>query len=1813
MPLRRSTRNTKLIPNGTKQTRGWIGRLLCRATAAGVANVQLFRPERLEERRLLTTLTDVGTGQSNTFTFYSGQGQVCQIAYFDVEFEAIGAAVDPTTGAAAVGDLVAAANPEPAIGTNLYKIYVTESSADSYISVYTVASLTNQIPTPFAGSIPAFAITTTAGAPGMATVPGGTGGILMGALDPLSNPGPTQITQIGMNAPIGLQPVPASGSLTPGIEVIPVNTATGAQNDIGDIQIGGTVTGTVSFGANVGTFYAGAVLTGDINGDPLPPQNAPTSARVVPDNFHVAGDLRAFLTTGPVGTDGSGTGVQPGYITNFDLSVGGKLGELKIGNNERGDGTAAFAGTIEAGNSPYISQQLAYPTAAATGSVNVIGNTAIQTEIENDAQKSVAGPDLAWKTGGLDLRNDTPADAEFLDSIPMTDPETGALVRDVHGNIEYEAQVSGNFNASNTDSFIDTNDYYAAGLLAGKTIQVTLDAGTVEVFDPSGRMIASNSQAESDTFQFTTASPGVYDFDVVGPGGSDTPYDLTVSGIGQQGLAGVSIGGYFSDVGIDSSIIVGNSDLGAIEVGGLYDSSTTGPTPITAGSTLPTQTATPPTVATTSINVADGNLNALVAAAFGTETNLVISGGPYLSVSNGSVGLVQSTAGVMDLETQFDPNYLTETTPIFKTNTPYATAIGGSIQVIDAAGSFEGDLAVDGGIGTIRAADMATNKASYIDVNADNTGSDGIIDLIDVGQLGTLAAGGPSIVTNEGGDVRYLNATSAFRPEFFGGGADTPVTYNAGQVATLTDNAGNTITITPIGLVTTTVTTTTNTPAANSTTGVTNTSTSTTTTGPQITVFSYPILDKGGVIPISISSSGGMSITDSGTKGSEVNIANVSISGEGSPIVNGAVDAYGNTTISQTAPTINASTGTTSTSTSTANADGSTTVVTTNVSGGGTSTYLDLTMSGPENINVLQVTGTCNTAGTLGGVTSIINNTLGEIASVTIQSAVPGLPANVGTILVHGNLGYTTPKATAAVDLPRALIYEGNQYPFVQQHTGVVVGNTTLHQGSAVNIDAYGAIANVLVLSTVESIVANYGVSEHIAGSTPLPGQLDGLVGPIVVGDPVPITDPITTFGTLISCDIGQGIAYSGSGTVGFSGIFVSGAIGVIDNAGNSGGAIRGDIICEDDAHAVPGPAYTTGNAIGLIELNNASIINAEIATVVNLAGSTPTFYDNFFPTNIFEVNDANVAFNTPDPGEAPFASPYIYEIGSIVVSGTGGILGADVECTNVGPIVVNNGGFGVLDTTINSEDLGRVAGITASGYGVRDTTVSQCGYLGQVVATGGGPTISVLRYPIDVRESDVPGLTVDPNFGMTPIALTDLNAELGTSAQQPNISDVTDTGVIQDCVFEGQESFAGLVAQKVRTKEQLFQQSSLEPTPPIANIPYVGTDFPMEINFASGVGPIRVFQLTDGLQITTGHLVGFYPGSSVSRVGISVAGAINSLRINGNFGQYITNPQTGLQIPDSYIDAGGPSGTIGSLIVTGDLNGTISATGTIGSIFVGHDVEAGIIARGQTTGLALGSLKVQGGLRDGALVINGSAGSIVINGTLGTSTGSLNILGNVNAISVGANHKLTNSDLALSLTVGGYLRNLTVYGTISGSVNVGSDLTNLRVTGSGAATVLLTGNISVGGRIQNATFTGGSIGGSVIASNSIGTFTINRGSLLVPAIVESQIAGIGFFRILGGLSYGLYGSLLAQSGQNDRIDISGNLGDSVNTATVTALTGSTFRIRGTVATHANVQVSGQLNLLEVDGNIETGAVIAAHPLLKQKIKGSNTGSITIV
>jgi hypothetical protein len=366
-----------------------------------------------------------------------------------------------------------------------------------------------------------------------------------------------------------------------------------------------------------------------------------------------------------------------------------------------------------------------------------------------------------------------------------------------------------------------------------------------------------------------------------------------------------------------------------------------------------------------------------------------------------------------------------------------------------------------------------------------------------------------------------------------------------------------------------------------------------------------------------------------------------------------------------------------------------------------------------------------------------------------------------------------------------------------------------------------------------------------------------------------------------------------------------------------------------------------------------------------------------------------------------------------------------------------------------------------------------------------------------------------------------------------------------------------------------------------------------------------------DGLQITAGHLGNFFHSSSVSRLGISVAGTLTAFVVRGNVGQTIADPATGNPIPDSYIQATGTSGSISNFFVIGSLFANVTANASIGLMTIVHDVQGSITVNGQTTGLAMGTLRIGGALRNGALSINGNVGSIITSYGIGSPGGTWNITGHVNQLMIGTSRSATNV-LALNLHAQAGIGTMTVFGRVDGNVTIDSDLNALRLVATAPGNVL-NGNFTVGGRLNSATVIGGHIAGSITVNSTIGGFLLSRGSVLAGSTISSQLGSIQSFRIIGGPTNGLFGNLVAGASQNGIVDISGNVGDGVNPAGITEGTGNSFHVHGSIRTGATVNLFGQLNLLTVDGNIDGGSFVAAHPLKRLVVHGSNSGTVTQV
>jgi hypothetical protein len=1805
------------------------------------------------EQRLMMYLSTVSSGQAE---FLQEGGGAIRVAWSDMSFELIGADVGTSGNTlglpidqATEHNLVAPSPVPPAVIPNLFAIYIMQSTLDSWMSIAAVAvpsaTATERPMLPFGASSISVVDVGIPTSTTLITAPIGTntGSALLGATHNGTNDANEPIITEANNGSVP-GPFNPGATITAGLYMSPVAIdSTGAPilgttgldqpNDIGRFFFGGVITGNVNIpaptpgtvpaepasqGGNVGVFYAGSILTGDATGESG--DDASTGpASSVATNFYVGGDVRDLVTAGGIGGGrGAATRIeQSQYITNFRGVIAGSLGELNMFSG-------GLFGSLDVEHLPSVygvpdtlfsehELEAVVEDDTAPGDYFGPSNNGLLATLP-DINTGEQYPMLPSSVFANDTTPDTPTDAtlgtpQYLGSIKETDADTGLPAVDTHGNILYEATVSGVLEAA--DPSPEAVDNYAIPLVGGQTIETLLDETVntgerLSLIDPDGRVVATNeSHTDGDaavlSFSYTADRPGIYTFRVDDPPDvADYYYTLTVQGVGDLGLGTVAANaGDIYDTGLDSAYEVDNGDLGAIIAGpgSNFASSSTGP-----GTTDALGGETPPT----SVYVPEGNvrevkagsLGELIAApsvsATGVGEAATFGLGPYLNVPRGEVGLVQATnaAGVLDVMTPFDEDATVDTSAeIDQSLTVPYIAIEGNIQTIDGAGVVYLDIATNAGIGEILAGNMSSNPASFIDVNADNSGSDGIIDLINVtGDLGTLANGGPGIVTHDGGYVRYMRVGGEiFQDEYFGSGLPVETVYGAGQTVTYTDDTGATLTFAPQGPTSTIV----------YNNGLTTT---TTTYGPQISLTTYGIRDKGGGVIVDATAIGGsMTITSSGGSGAdngEADISLINFVGNSINTIATSTTEDGNdeNELAVTAGTPYASNGTTLADgvTNFSGFDDTTTGLASTASQtvAGVTSSSTLTINGDGPVDVLQIIATAGaipepdivtTTGAdsslitfgftpvaaSGNVDAIINNTAGEIGSILTTGS-------VGEIYSHGTLGLLSSTTGAAVVLSNTAanaaaaatgreeatgsgddteptyaptvgaFTDGAAFPFSLQTNGIMIG------GNAIEIMANQGLGNIDVSFSVNSVVANESGQDT-------PGVFSGIEGPIVANN-------------IFNAQIGDGIAGSGSGELSQAGLYATIDIGTVSNGNRSESDIRGNIVAEQK--------------IDTITLGGGSIIGAQILSV----------------TTLVQSEDDEAGFVIQEFAGSTTAKP-IFGVGRISISGRGGIIGTLIEADNVGPITIGPAGFGMITSTIETLGAGVIGQLSIGGYGLRDSFIVGGALIQGINLTGNGSQLSAGAFGTDLRGEGINAY--DPaGQGLSPY--DNLDQALGTTIQAPLSGTATETGVLEDDVIRATTALDSLAAQTIRTIQPVTLLDEVEPAP---NIPSPGEQFPMEIDVAGVIANVVVRGIIDGLQITTGSLNSFRPAGSVSRLGISVAGTIQSLIIHGNFGQRITDPATDTIIPDSYISATGLRGTIDNLVVYGDLNGNVTANNAIEKMMVTGNVLGNITALGQTSGLTLGTLRIGGTLSGGSLNIDGSAGTIITNGSLGAAGQSITIVGALHELMVGATAR--GSTLASAVHVEGPLGTLVVNGTITGALQVDGDLTTLRVNDSGAFANAIGAPVIVGGRLKTATIIGGNVDANVGANGSIGTFTIQRGSLAYGATVVSTLAAINSFRITGGTAFGLYGALQEADGVNTSINISGNFGDGTDPAGIVAYSGSQFIVGGSILADTVIDLTGGLNLLQVSGDIDAGAIVAASPLKKVVVHGNNAAGIT--
>lgn len=1616
--------------------------------------------EALESRTLFVVLHG-----GDVFEFFAENTFYERVAVTgNTTVELVGGRVDQMTGAFSLttmqgvdtagpdmgpinGGFVNAGMMMPMVNDTIFAMYVSQSDVNSSIAVAMVPNLMT-VPRPmqpYTGSIGQLRVRPTISSnvnpPLLVNAPDGSGMAVLGArtVNPPMVMNQDNIPITSAAFPAGMFstiPTPPGGAISAGLNVAP-------GLDLGYFLFGGTIMGQVNIPGSVQQFYAGWLLTGRTRGE------ADINIVSIPHNFTVGGDLRELVTPGPVGTEGDALVGTPDYVTGFDMLVGGTLGELK----SNGD----IIGNVDVTHSPTA------PTLAGTP----------LTETET------RGP------GTFDPWDPTPAFPGFPQPpITLGTPAGGGtlpmIVNDTFANPQYVAPtdtIPGNITISGTiqadAATRDLVDYYAVPLLAGQavTLQLTepglvgssgipgqlallgnLDVG---VFDPDQRLIASDynrvdpSQTQEQPLRFVADRPGVYrfavgessnnNFDANGGAGPivlmDFPYQLQIQNVGNLAIGGIVAAGNILDnpdttnitgavnpnplVPLAVGIHAANGDIGAVVAGGDVISNDLGPE-----------------VGVVTFAANTGNLRSVEGNEIGFLNGTVFGLEPEISLPGGSVGLLRATGPLLAWNA-----YIPAANSTLSRTGSATTAIAGDYQLVDCEnGLFFGDLVADGNIGTIRANSMATNRPSYFQVNANYSPThSGTIDLIDVrNTIGTAAAGGPAIITGPGGNVRYIHIGpfgTIFRDNAFGGGQPEPTPFQPGESADITDDSGSIVHLTPVGA------------GATPNPNFVATKPVDPTTNPRflgaiLSVLTYPIRGSGGAAIVKVITENGIIISSSGAGSAE--IGTVQTGGTGTAVVlgtapvavppaggvgtGGGLNSGGTTSIGGGTGNPTANQG----GTSSVGGQGNTTGVTFAGPGqpGGppvgltskqhykfptpgqapnlpaNATPLTITFSGPDPISAFEITSTPDPAigdGSLlkgiGQVTAIENDTRGEIVNIHLNS--------LGTLATNGSVGVTKSTTAAAVlGLVHNPLAEDTgasepwDYPFLQPRNLIRV------LGNIVSITASHGIGNVyagLITNTPPDAIPPIGTPEIPAGG-PLAAVSGGNVG-LITGE---ILAPVVTAGSIGGVTANGGFASNGNGALGGAGLYAVGLIGNVVSNGDFRGVIESD----------------TGQ-LGLTV--NGSMI-----------GGTVSNYNRFD-----YVEDRSFrGVIAPALAAGPITFPTL-DLGGITVNGNNGIIGTLIAADHIGPIIVSSHGFGIFDSRINMLGEGTLVSLTTGGYGIRASTINGGASLGPLTALGDGTVVPTTDFSPSVRTSDQ-GVLFDPGTGIPISFLNDIDTYLGTNTGTHMTPGVSDTGVIEDSTFLGSRDLTSVSAWSVRGRN-LSAGLVLSPDP---NFRPVFTIQASVFNVANRIGSFNVSGPVDGLDVTTGRTSKFRFGGDVAGLNMTVAGPIGNLVFNGSL------------LSDSFINATGPNGKIGSITIHGSLEGGIRATERIGQV----RIDGSLV--GNITGLFLGSLKLGGGIGNGSLTIDSNVGTIMTLGNLGAA--------------------------ASSLTINGSLGTLRVGGNLNGTVLVKKNLRNLTVKGS-----IISGTTATVDGILNSLFVGGDVQAGAVVHAQIIKKKVIKGRLL--------------------------------------------------------------------------------------------------------------------
>jgi hypothetical protein len=1453
------------------------------------------------------------------------------------------------------------------------------------------------------------------------------------------------------------------------------------------------------------------------------------------------------------------------------------------------------------------------------------GNTAGMSQVtEGDIQHYDAGGDYTFGGGYLvnsgtnvPFDNATFSSAQYLGAVRSA--AGGSDTLHLAGVLEGDPLGTNN----QPPRTHQLTDWFAFSLLAGQQVQVSVTprtelnstassatAGLVGVFiyDPAGNMVATDWNWRDSSFtmcrpiQFTADRPGAYRVEITGPNyettdarGDDTgniSYDLTIQGAGNLGISAVTASGQIylegspsitSTTEANPSIWVDAGDVGIIEAG-RGSSSTTVATSIISGvfsrslrsyGTLTTSGGyiDMPT-SSRDIYIPNGSLRAMVAGQIGgywtVPTGIATDYGPDIYVT-GDVGLIQTPAD--------SPAFWLE----------FATAAGGDIQVIDSGGNLGGNynqfvsaegyyalpciIRTNRAIGIVRAAFVSSY--TFLQADADSTGSDGVIDLIDV--AGNWC--GAPIVTGLGGNVRFMRVGGQlYQDEIFetsGNPANNGgIIYNPGPV-TLTDDSGAVVTLTPSNL-------------------TTSDTSGTQTTAGQLTVWSYGVRGAGGSAILAVTSTTGLTVS-------------AAPGGTGRHIADIGTISVGGSTATGTALTVNNGVP--------VNATGSTTEV-----------NLTITSSGDSTVDVFDIragtlTSGAATFGQYATINRITDNTGGDIYNIHA--------GNVGLITTAGNLGLvrsTTGAALIPFSGTENTSFGGTTFPFDgSQYAGVSLG-------MAGSIGAAKSIGNFIASGAVGTLTANAGgavVADEfhgITGLVVLNGTANATSSGTVYVNGVASQGTLTTTVSVSTVDIGQGIASQGSAWTPHTGLYASGRIQLVKGTTD----VRANIISTTSIGTI---SLTNGSIINA-QVGVISSFDEAMFRFNNLIVSTPGS-----PTNIdqpqYTVDTISISGGGGILGSYIWGS----SIKNITVANSGfGIVYTNINGEGLGTIgSITAGGYGLLYcsvqdarvSSISATQTGAILPLSTFGLSLRS---SETAVIDPATGAGVNPLTDLTMFmrgdglsKSAVRWGLVSGViggdTVHGKDALGTVSAYDIFDSRFTFPQ--SVGAVNVRNIVDD---------VQIISGNVKSLNVAHDATTLEVTVagqigPVyiggnfgpGNYPSVTTLSQIVAKGANGnIASVTVGGNYGGLLLAEGSMGGVTIGSKGTATKAGAGDLSGTITVNSN---HLTAAALGTL-------------TLYGSVVTG---GQIELSGNVNTVNIGQAVAAsaqGIRINGNLTNLLVGSdAAVNGSDMGNTLTISGNLSNAVITGRM---SGELLVQGNLAKLAVVADAATSGTNgtdiFSGQILTAGALGSAVINGGDTGRIVAGT-LTGGTITGN------LNGSILGGKLISTAVVAGSLGAGASVscALGDIGSLTVKgdiNGQISALNGTIKTLSFTGGIGAAGGIHARTLGAITVPGTMSGAISATGAItsikagsveaGARITAGSLPALT-TTGDMNGALTVGASLKVAltvgrnfgGQVNVAApltviVNGTMSGASITDSNALTALTVKGAMSGQVLV-